>query len=257
MPRAAIGVLALCAVLACAGCYGSTEPASNIGLTGATLNGAGTTNNGPADVFFQFWPSAYPNRVRETLHVTIPGGATGPVSRFTGRGLALDTPYSFRLCGADSGQQPVCAQTRTFRMPKPDGDAVVGEVPQAYGFRSLVIEAQSSPTGGSPTGSLSVTGAFGGTVDSVQVTGNRAAVHAIGQAYQGTNTSNAVACASIGDGGPDVPPGSGDFVGVDIAITEFGQTLGACVPPAGGFDGAQDGVAVYDAPGSSSSIRTR
>ncbi len=257
MLRSAIAMLALCAVLACAGCYGSTEPASNISLFGATLNGAGTTNNGDADVFFEVWPSAYPDRLRETQHVAVPGGATGPVSRHSGVGLALDTEYSFRLCGADGGQQPVCAQTRTFRMPTPDGDAVVGEVPQAYGFRPLFIRAQSSSTGGSPAGDLSVTGLFYGEVDSMQVIGNRAAVHAFGTAYQSTNTFRAEACATIGDAGPDAPPGSGDLADVDIALTDAGQTLGACLPPGADFNGSEDGVAVYDAPGSSPTIRIR
>jgi hypothetical protein len=207
-------------------------------------------------VFFELWPSAYPNRLRETGHVTVPGGATGPVSRHSGVGLALDTQYSFRMCGADAGQQPVCAQTRTFRMPKPDGDAVVGEVPQAYGFRPLFIQAQSSPTGSSPTGDLSVTGVFYGEVDSMQVIGYRAAVHAVGTAYQGTNTFRAAACATISDAGPDAPPGSGDYAGAQIALTDLGQTV-SCVPPDAGFQGTQDGVAVYDAPGSSPTIRSR
>jgi len=256
MLRAAVALSALCAALACAGCYGSTEPASNIGLFGATLNGKGTTNNGQADVFFQLWPSAYPTRLRETVHTTVPAGKTGPISRYTGIGLALDTQYSFRLCGADSGQQPVCAQTRTFRMPKPDGDAVVGEVQQAYGFRPLFINAQSDPTGGSPTGDLSVTGLFYGDVDSMQVIGNRAAVHAVGTAYQGSNTFRAEACATIGDGGPDAPPGGGDLADVQIALTDLGQTVG-CLPPGTDFNGDLDGVAVYDAPGSSPAIRIR
>jgi hypothetical protein len=142
-------------------------------------------------------------------------------------------------------------------MPKPDGDAVVGEVQQAYGFRPLVVNAQSDPTGGSLTGHLSVTGEFYGEVDSVQVIGNRAAVHAVGTAYQGTNTFAAEACVSIGDGGPDAPPGSGDVVDVQEALTGVGQSLGACVPPAAGFGGTQDGVAIYDAPGSSPTIRSR
>jgi hypothetical protein len=249
MLRSAIAMLALCGVLACAGCYGSTEPASNVGLFGATLNGAGTTNNGDADVFFQVWPSAYPTRVRETAHFTVPGGATGPVSRHSGVGLALDTEYSFRLCGADAGQQPVCAQPRTFRMPKPDGDAVVGEVPRAYDeFRPMFVQAQSSANGASPSGDLSVMGRFYGEVDSMQVIGNRAVVHAVGTAYQSTYTFDAEACATIGDAGPDAPPGSGDYADADIALTGTGQTV-SCVLPDPGFRGSQDGVAVYDAPG--------
>jgi hypothetical protein len=38
-----------------AGCYGSTEPATDIGPESATLQGHGTANNGPAKSWFQYW----------------------------------------------------------------------------------------------------------------------------------------------------------------------------------------------------------
>jgi hypothetical protein len=238
---------ALVVALACAGCYGSTEPATDIGLHGAHLHGAGTANNGPAGVFFQLWPSAFPARVQETRHVDVPDGTSGPFSRSTEVQLALDTEYSFRLC-ADEGGGPICAQTRTFRMPKPAGDAVIGDINQAYEFRPLFVEAQSDASGGAPTGHFSVAGRFSGTVISMTVVGRRAAVLARGTAQRGTDTFAADACATIGDAGPDAPRGSGDFADVNIVLTDFGQTIGSCIPPQADFRGNQDGVSVYDAP---------
>ena len=244
--RRLIASVAVLAVVGLAGCYGSTEPATDIGLHDARLHGAGTTNNGQASVFFQFWPSAYPARVRETLRTDVPGDRTGPFSQFTRVQLALDTQYSFRLCG-DEGGGPICAQTRTFRMPTPTGDAVMAQVDQAYGFRPLVIEAQSDRSGGSPTGFLSVTGAFAGSVTSVTVAGNRAVVYAKGTAQQSVNTFNAEACAEVSDAGPGAPVGSGDFADVQIALTDLGQTVGCVLLPSDST-GDQDGVSVYDAP---------
>jgi len=244
--RGLIASVMVLGALAFAGCYGSTQPATDITMHGARLHGQGTTNNGPADVFFQLWPSAFPSRVQETPRRNVPGGATGPFAQNTRVQLAFDTEYSFRLCG-DEGGGAVCAQTVKFRMPKPTGDAVFGEVPSAYGFRSLFIEAQSGPSGESPGGNFSVFGAFSGHVTSMTVTGNRAAVFARGTAQQGTNTFNADACASIGDGGADQAPGNGDEADVQIALTDLGQTISGCVPPGEDFSGEQDGVAVYDA----------
>jgi hypothetical protein len=244
--RRLIASVAFLGALGLAGCYGSTEPATDIDMHGARLNGSGTLNNGPAAVFFQFWPTAFPSRVQETRHVNIPAGASGPFGQHTAVQLAFDTDYSFRLC-ADEGGGPLCAQTRKFHMTKPAGDAVFGEVAEAYGFRSLFIEAQSGPSGESPSGNFSVFGAFNGTVTSMQVVGHRAAVYARGTAIQGSNSFNAAACATIGDAGPGAAPGTGDVADAQIALTDFGQTV-SCSPPPADFTGEQDGVAVYDAP---------
>jgi hypothetical protein len=199
-------------------------------------------------VFFEYWPSAYPARRQETLHRDVQGGVTGPFGQFTPQ-LALDTEYSFRLCGAEAGGAAVCAQTRTFRMPTPAGDVVVGDVPSVEDFRPMHVRAESSPSGASPTGTLSILGRFVGTVTSMQVVGNRAAVYAQGRVYFGGNEANGEVCATIADGGPDAPPETGDYVSANLAVTDAGQTALPCTPPSGQTGGGHDGVSVYDAAG--------
>ncbi len=56
-------VLALC-VLVLGGCYGSTEPATNIGEDSATLRAQGTANNGPATSYFEYWAAEEPFTTR-------------------------------------------------------------------------------------------------------------------------------------------------------------------------------------------------
>ncbi len=51
--RSIAGFALALAVLAFSGCYGSTGFVSKLGTTSATLNGRGTTNNGPSDVSFE------------------------------------------------------------------------------------------------------------------------------------------------------------------------------------------------------------
>ena len=50
-PSAVVAVVA--AALALAGCYGSTEPATQIDFDQATLNAHGTANAGDAHVYFR------------------------------------------------------------------------------------------------------------------------------------------------------------------------------------------------------------
>ena len=45
--RIAVALLLIGALLAVSGCYGSTEPATDIAFDHATLNGRGTTDNPP------------------------------------------------------------------------------------------------------------------------------------------------------------------------------------------------------------------
>jgi hypothetical protein len=51
---ALVGVLGVC------GCYGSTEPATNVTFDAAQLNARGTANNGPASSYFEYWPTNTP-----------------------------------------------------------------------------------------------------------------------------------------------------------------------------------------------------
>ncbi len=57
-PSAVVAVVA--AALALAGCYGSTEPATQIDFDQATLNAHGTANAGDAHVYFEYWQTAHP-----------------------------------------------------------------------------------------------------------------------------------------------------------------------------------------------------
>lgn len=198
--RLVVVLLGVVIVLSVSGCYGSTEPASDIGFDHATLNGRGTTNNGPADVHFEMWTTARPSERGGTLPKTIPGGVTGPFSQpnspFGPYALVPDTDYSFRLCGRDQGaQNEVCAQTRTFRTLKPTGDLLRGFfVLQFTGIgHTGNVQAESSRAGGAATGRLQLPGdlgnTFSGDVTCLSVHGHDAAVGALGRTVDGTRAS--------------------------------------------------------------------
>jgi hypothetical protein len=192
-------VAVLGGMLALAGCYGSTEPATNIAFDHATLNGKGTTNNGPAEVYFEFWETAHPEDVNRSPSVDIPAGVTGPVSRPNFNlpyGLRADTEYTFRLCGEDQASpNGLCAQTRTFRTQRPAGDLVRGAfLTQVGGVGNEGgVHAQSDPDGSNPSGSLRLPGdlgnSFEGPVTCVAVDGHQAAVGAVGTRVDGSPAS--------------------------------------------------------------------
>ncbi len=198
--RLLVGLVGTVFVLLVSGCYGSTEPASDIAFDHATLNGRGTTNNGSADVRFELWPTSQPSQRASTLAKTVPGGADGPFSQpnspFGPYGLVPDTEYSFRLCGRDQGAQAdVCAQTRTFRTEKPSGDLLRGFfILQFTGIgHTGNVRAESDRAGGGATGRLQLPGEFGNTfsgdVSCLSVHGHDAAVGALGQTVDGNNAS--------------------------------------------------------------------
>ena len=198
--RLIVVLLGAVIVLSVSGCYGSTEPASDIAFDHARLNGRGTTNNGPADVRFDLWTTARPSERGGTLPKTIPGGVTGPFSQpnspWGPYALVPDTEYSFRLCGRDQGaQSEVCAQTRTFRTLKPSGDLLRGFF--ALQFTGIGhtgnVQAESDRGGGGATGRLQLPGDFGNTfsgdVTCLSVHGRDAAVGALGKTVDGTSAS--------------------------------------------------------------------
>ena len=88
----------------------TTEPATNVGATGATLNG---TVDGPGQVYFEYGTTATPYGLTTTPQ-TVTGA--GPVSA-TVSGLTAETTYHYRIrVGADAGAD------RTFTTaanPKP------------------------------------------------------------------------------------------------------------------------------------------
>jgi hypothetical protein len=150
MDRLVATALAATAVLV--GCYGSTEPATNIGEDSATLNGRGTANNGPARSWFEYTdPSGFIDR---TPLRHWPAGASGPFSeRVTN--LFVAAQYSFRLCGEDEGIfQTVCAQTRTFRTPPFAGDYVQGHFTTLGPLQDRRFRARSGPGGENAKGEV-------------------------------------------------------------------------------------------------------
>ena len=175
--------------IALTGCYGSTEPATDLRSNGATLNAKGTTQESSARSWFEYWPTSTPSAKVQTAEKNWPAGVSGPVAQQVRR-LRRQTQYSFRFCGSDitdEGYGPTaCAQTRTFTTPNGDSaDAVYGELrfggerPTGY-----FVDASSGPQGQSPKGevySIGLDTNFRGQVTCLLVSGNRATVGALGQ----------------------------------------------------------------------------
>ena len=238
--------MAVAAAVACAGCYGSTEAATNVNLSGATLNGFGTTD-ADTSVFFEYWPSPTP-----------PAGGGDPPQGRPGRrdravspvrppvGARHRVPASASAAKREGGRPSAPRPGRSACPPRPampwSGGAVRLRLPAPGAKR------QSSPSGASPTGSLAIRGGVPGHGHGDA--GDRQPGRGVreGQAFQGASTFNAEACAEVVDGGPDAPPGRVDYASADFALTDFGQTVGLCTPPPSDAGGGHGGVSVYDAP---------
>jgi hypothetical protein len=214
--------LSVVAALALAGCYGSTEPATNIGPESATLNARGTADKGSATSWFEYWETGS-SQHRVTAYQHFPAGASGS---FTARvtGLAANRAHSFRLCGRDDSSFPaVCAQTLAFKTAAAVEDSVTGSwfySPHLTG----TVDAHSGPAGQNPRGGVSDVdapisyNAFQGYVTCLAVSGNKAAVGAVGQATleDGQTKQPATLLLTIVDGiggaydslGRDQEPGS-------------------------------------------------
>lgn len=142
------------AILGVAGCYGQTDLATHIGQTSATLNARGTANNGPADVYFEYWQAATPQNKLRTPTKTIPGGAHGPVEQHV-TGLFDRNGYEYRICGHDtSGGPTACAQTRYFftgiSTVQAYGDTFD---PSDYtGYERIYVNVVAAPPNGTPSG---------------------------------------------------------------------------------------------------------
>jgi hypothetical protein len=135
------------------GCYGQTDLATRIDRTSATLNARGTANSGAADAYFEYWKTAMPGNKLQTPTKGIPGGASGPFDQ-RATDLTPDTWYSFRLCGADQGKSPVCAQTRSFFTGRSSIQAY-GQTDSPYGdngWDRIYVNVVAAPPGGTPSG---------------------------------------------------------------------------------------------------------
>jgi hypothetical protein len=216
--RSLVAVTALSASLLVAGCYGSTEPATDVGIDSATLNGKGTANNGRAHAFFQYWLTGASGPEDPDVPTAgghdYPAGASGPISAKVTK-LAAESSYSFRLCGYDynadgEGGPESCAQTRTFTTKPPVEDALRGGFYAGCCSR-FDVDAKSAPNGTNPGGwiqwyrsSSSPTAPprlFNGFVTCLAVEGSRAAVGAVGKWKQsGAPDANATFLITVVDG---------------------------------------------------------
>jgi hypothetical protein len=163
MPAWTLAAPAVLASLALSACYGSTEPATDIGEDRATLRGQGTANDGPAFSYFEYWADGdpLPGHPRpRTQTRSWPAGAKGPIAEGVSD-LLVASQYSFRLCGADQGESAVCAQTRTFATPALAGDYVrgsfAGSEPQTQSPYTVRFNARSGPDGSNARGTVRFT----------------------------------------------------------------------------------------------------
>ena len=210
--RARLLGLALVGVGLLTGCYGSTEPATNVGIDSATLNAHGTADKGPAHSYFEYWLPGSENRLGVGGH-DWPAGASGPISDKV-TGLAANSTYSFRLCGWDvtsEGGGPVhCAQTLSFKTKPPVEDSLKGHLNSGC-CSGLVINAASAPNGSNARGSVfwhrqssmepPPSYDFSGVVTCLAVNGSRAAVGAVGKwTHGGDPAGDATFLITIVDG---------------------------------------------------------
>jgi hypothetical protein len=140
------------------GCYGSTEPATNVGVISATFNGAGNTESSPTTAWFEYGRTPSEGFTR-TKTVSLPSGVRGPLKITVGglqdvreARLLPNTEYRYRLCGAPEGGEAVCAQTRTFRTQ--EGDVVDAQLHAGAALAFLL--GVSGPNGESPNGLFDV-----------------------------------------------------------------------------------------------------
>jgi hypothetical protein len=207
-----------------AGCYGSTEPATDIRPESVQLNGRGTADRGPAYTFFRVQRFAIPLPAPiDTPTREWPAGASGPFSEKL-TGLRPATDYSYRLCGGQVGEDPVCANSVSFATRGPDGeDSVLGAWRKRAGADPTGgdVSAHSDPSGANPRGYLEITQVtdqlhvFKGFVTCLHVDGTRAMVGAVGlDKDQAGNDHPSTAKLSIADQGQadlhryEVEPGS-------------------------------------------------
>jgi hypothetical protein len=186
-PRALVAL----ALASLAGCYASTEPASEITQSSAKLNARGTANTGEAQSYFEYWPTSTPAKRGTSGPLRWPDGASGPFS-VRAEGLYASTDYAFRVCGRDlDAADFVCAQTLTFTTKAATQDELWGGFFASPSFNGSA-RAKSGPAGENASGHLFASD-FNGFVTCLAVTGNRAAVGGVG--------ANSAMLMTVVDGG--------------------------------------------------------
>jgi hypothetical protein len=220
--------------VALVGCYGSTEPATDVDTTSAVLHARGTTNSGPAESYFEYWPTNDPGSRATTPKRIWPGGISGPFSESV-TGLTEGTKYIFRMCGNDQGQAALCAQQRSFETPAQDRVAGTG----TDGSTSVEVSATSGPSGEHPNGTVRMIGSVGGqtagfvgAVDCLAGSGSSAVIAFTGKPFIGgtvgpiTTGFAKVIAAAPGAGtfdyefvGPTPSPDCGSYDGGGSVLT--------------------------------------
>jgi hypothetical protein len=199
--RHAIGLAVLASVLL-VGCYGETQPATDLRPNFARLHGQFTANNGPASSWFEYWATSDPDHKWQTAERDWAAGESGPVEADAPvliggpeSRLRDGTSDSFHLCGrdgTDTRNPSGCAQTQTFTTPV--GDGVEGAFAEGFRFvePQFTFRASSGPAGENVEGSLHERGfsEFNGFASCFAIHGERAAVGAVGyrRSTQGLDT---------------------------------------------------------------------
>jgi hypothetical protein len=255
--RGLVAVIAALGALAVAGCAATTDPASDVTASSATLRAAGRTDSTPAHYFFQYSvnPSALgtgfgqqtPTRGPIPAGVQTSGGGLVPFSEAVS-GLKPGTTYYYRVCGGDGQTNgDVCAQVRSFTTPP-------GAVFNTPGTYSWTVPA------GVSTAMFDVYGAGGGTGGAVNIgTGEcftGAGPGGLGAHVRATMSLHAGEVLTIvvgGQGGDATPvnplgcaPGGGGSNGGGAGAPGIGN--------GGGGGGASD---VRTGPGDPSGLSTR
>ncbi len=168
-----------------AGCYASTEPATDVGSETATLHARGTATDTPAHSRFAYWLTGSNLPHLTTFWRDWPAGVSGPFSEKVS-GLAAGSSYSFQICGNDD-EGSGCAQVGTFTTKPAVEDGAVGAFIAGCCYR-FAVDAHSTASGGNPRGAIHVRNSSGvpvafydAIVTCVVVHGNRAAVGAVGK----------------------------------------------------------------------------
>ncbi len=225
----AVSVLVLACGLA-AGCAAVTDPASDVGATGATLNAHGQTEGSPATYYFQYAPNqsdlgtsaAQRTPTRGPVPANVPGnGGFVPFGESIA-GLAPSTTYYFEVCGRDAQLgSDVCGGVRSFTTAASTTENTVQGSwhlgPVTHGFDDNgSVGAVSDAGGRHPSGTLTWMseeqpapsgGEFSGNVTCLAVSGNQAVVGAVGTVTPlfGGSAGPATFVLTVIDNGPYPP----------------------------------------------------
>ena len=252
-------------VLGCglvAGCAAITDPASNVGATGASLNAHGQTEGSPATYFFQYAlnksdlgtsaAQRTPTRGPVPAHVPANGGFASFGESIAG--LTPSTTYYFEVCGRDAQlSSDVCGGVKSFTTAASTTENTVkgnwhlGPVKEGFDDNGSV-SAVSDAGGRNPSGILSwiseeqpaPTGAaFSGEVTCLVVSGNQATVGAFGTLTPnnggGGSARPATFLLTVIDNGPNpqAPQFEQDVTG---QVEAFGTTPPDCSAGPGAGD---------------------